>query len=144
MTKSPFWTPERIEILRARSLICTSAEISLELGTSRNSVIAKAAHLGIKLAKSRPEGKSPLDRYLPKVVAVRAPLDDRTIGFDELTRCTCRWPFGDRGSYRFCGRPSTYGPYCLHHSMVASASGQSLKLKVYGPTREAMRAGSVV
>ena len=39
----------------------------------------------------------------------------------ELKEAMCRWPLGDPASpeFRYCGSPSTSGPYCVHHGKLA-------------------------
>jgi GcrA cell cycle regulator len=39
----------------------------------------------------------------------------------ELKEAMCRWPLGDPTSsdFRYCGSPSTSGPYCAHHGKLA-------------------------
>ncbi len=39
----------------------------------------------------------------------------------ELKESMCRWPLGDPASseFRYCGSPSTSGPYCAYHARLA-------------------------
>ncbi len=39
----------------------------------------------------------------------------------ELKEAMCRWPLGDPATsdFRYCGSPSTNGPYCGHHGALA-------------------------
>jgi GcrA cell cycle regulator len=39
----------------------------------------------------------------------------------ELSEAMCKWPLGDPTSpeFRYCGSPSTSGPYCAHHGGLA-------------------------
>ena len=39
----------------------------------------------------------------------------------DLKEAMCRWPLGDPTSseFRYCGSPSTSGPYCVHHGKLA-------------------------
>ena len=42
------------------------------------------------------------------------------IGIMELTKNTCRWPYGDPGSFTFCGCAKiSNGPYCYEHDQLS-------------------------
>ena len=44
----------------------------------------------------------------------------------ELREAMCRWPLGDPASteFRYCGSPSSSGPYCAHHAGLAYQPAQ--------------------
>jgi GcrA cell cycle regulator len=44
----------------------------------------------------------------------------------ELKEAMCRWPLGDPSSpdFRYCGSPSSSGPYCLQHGRLAYQPAQ--------------------
>ena len=44
----------------------------------------------------------------------------------DLKEAMCRWPLGDPASpeFRYCGAPSTSGPYCAHHGALAYQPAQ--------------------
>ena len=44
----------------------------------------------------------------------------------DLKEAMCRWPLGDPTSseVRYCGSPSTSGPYCVHHGKLAYQPAQ--------------------
>jgi GcrA cell cycle regulator len=47
----------------------------------------------------------------------RAPLKPRMIDILELTKYTCRYPYGDTPPYLYCGCPPLKGsPYCRDHT----------------------------
>lgn len=43
-----------------------------------------------------------------------------SIPLSKLDAHKCRWPFGDKAPYMFCGNESYPGlPYCAHHAKIA-------------------------
>lgn len=54
--------------------------------------------------------------------AVTRPSATEPIGIMDLREKTCRWPFGDRPPFRYCGAPTCgrgSGVYCSHHAAIA-------------------------
>lgn len=44
----------------------------------------------------------------------------KTVSFDELNSCHCRWPIdGPNGEIRYCGKPKEHESYCRHHAEIA-------------------------
>jgi GcrA cell cycle regulator len=61
-------------------------------------------------------------RILESVVLPMSP----RVTIVELREAMCRWPLGDPTSpeFRYCGAPSSSGPYCAHHGALAYQPAQ--------------------
>ena len=126
------WTTEqdcRLRELEEQGL--SGYLIGIRLGKTRNAVIGRS----YRLRGYRRRAKAPTMKKIPiktprrtsaQIVCVEAarpvPVDDgrRLISLLDLTEDTCRWPFGDRGSYLFCGAPRAgpSPPYCAEHARL--------------------------
>jgi len=137
------WTTERIEILRTMIAAGhSSRQVAEALGLTRNAVIGKARRMNFQLAGSkygpghkyvdRPrkqntgmfKNKTPWPKSTPQprepmVDRVKPPRPDVLISLMDLTRTTCRWPFGnpDEEGFGYCGQPTNgVRVYCdAHH-----------------------------
>ena len=59
----------------------------------------------------------------------------------ELNEAMCRWPLGDPTSpdFRYCGSPSSSGPYCAHHGGLAYQPAQDRRRERDRERRLALR-----
>ncbi len=59
----------------------------------------------------------------------------------ELREAMCRWPLGDPASpeFRYCGSPSSSGPYCAHHAGLAYQPAQDRRRERERERRLALR-----
>ena len=121
----------------------SGSEIGEALGRKRNSVIGRCNRQGIKLRGRKVANKGGRPRKVPAPIGipqkpsgfpaketppppVSAPLPTqheppRMITITQLTRSSCRWPFGDpKRDMRYCGL-SQHGdsPYCEAHQALA-------------------------
>jgi GcrA cell cycle regulator len=134
------WPQERIAKLRVLVAQGYSArQIGAALGVTRSAALGKIHRMGLQLLtvrkpaaikKPRKRIKMILPRPLPSPVVPEVAPANGPIGIMELTAFTCRWPFGERAPFRFCGttKPATV-PYCREHTAIAaghsSARGNS-------------------
>lgn len=52
----------------------------------------------------------------PDLAAMRCvEVEPLNLSLIELTDETCKWPYGDRAPFVFCGNPSAFGSYCGAH-----------------------------
>lgn len=135
------WTPETIERLKtlwADDL--SGSAIAGALGTTRSSVIAKAARLGLpgrtpttfqrSARKNKRKGHpwttagnataKRVPQFPATVQSGDAPVGGVTLL--DLKEYMCRWPFGDPKSddFRFCGCLKVSGrSYCAEHLRIA-------------------------
>jgi GcrA cell cycle regulator len=125
------WSDERIAALRrllADPRGLTARQIARELGgVSRRAVIGKARRLGLPLprrgqraaGRRRATARGPDAVMRIRAVAERRRMSAATprIAFLELEPHHCRWPFGWRPPFRFCGRARVpRSPYCAFHT----------------------------
>ena len=130
------WTRERMDyLLQSWRDGWSFSELALRLNEqfgcflSRSSVAGKVARM--KLAnderiKRAPRVRAPrAARSLAAAAsprptpAPRVPLKPRMIDMLELSRHTCRYPYGDTPPFRYCGCPPIKGsPYCREHTSV--------------------------
>ena len=148
------WTEERIDRLRRMVADgMTRPAIAEALGTTKNSVTGKIDRLGLrsnlakvdrgpaseatrpKVARAQPSAPAiaprpaakpsvpvPIQPVVQRLVVPASPV--RRVLIEELTDKTCRWPFGDRPPFEYCGAP-TEDPgdpkrvYCREHSRLA-------------------------
>lgn len=88
----------------------TASEIAIELGCTKNKIIAKAHRLGLG-------ARDP--NYQPATAALRQQQDDP---FDGMRDSDCRFPIGNPGDegFHFCRAPAMpERPYCGRHCAVA-------------------------
>jgi GcrA cell cycle regulator len=137
------WPQERTARLVALVAQDYSAgQIGEALGITRSAVMGKVHRMGLKLTR---EARKPaairnlIKRPKKMIKTIRPPAPppapevapaDGPIGIMELTAFTCRWPFGERAPFRFCGTTKPAGgPYCREHTAIAvghsSARGNS-------------------
>jgi GcrA cell cycle regulator len=101
--------------------------IGQRLGKSKAAVIGRSHRLrGYKRQGVHIQGAKAMPRQTK--VTVRklcepAPKPDsgrRLIGIFDLDQNTCRWPFGERHPYRFCGAPPMHAgaSYCQIHARL--------------------------
>jgi GcrA cell cycle regulator len=131
------WTAERVATLK-RLLIdprrLTAQEIARELGVSRNAVVGKAARLGLRLPNHslrNPWRPLVLEEapFRTRVPELEAPTDCRSgsptargrstkrIAFLDLEPHHCRWPYGRRLPFTFCGCDRiARSAYCAVHT----------------------------
>jgi GcrA cell cycle regulator len=142
------WTEERVEVLKKLWLDGFSAsQIAKQLGggLTRNAVIGKVHRLGLsgRASPSQPQRPvfkttrptrpavaeaAPARRPEPAPQPI-APTPTPVMTCEETGSATvltlgshmCKWPIGDPSSdgFRFCGRASSEGPYCVQHARVA-------------------------
>lgn len=139
----------RLRVLaRARmSFTDIAAAISHEFGivVSRNACIGKAHRMGIvKKHRSTNEntqrrkrkvvaptlGVACVPNYKPEPVLTvvprwrvsfetkRPPAGER-VTIEQLERDMCKWPYGDRVPYTFCGRATAGKTYCAYHTGIS-------------------------
>ena len=121
------WTPERLNTLRAMWVADASmAKIGAAIGVTGMSVGKKALALGLPSRGLKARGNSSVVTIATAVRVMRqdaafvAPPGDFVINLADLRpRGDCRWPYGERAPYQFCGRPTDHGPYCFDHSVRA-------------------------
>jgi hypothetical protein len=129
------WTPARIarlERLLADPRRLTAQQIANELGgISRNAIIGKAARLGLELPNrghgrwrscvrgrlqgllAAPEAPKPT----PSLAGGRSKASSQHIAFLDLEPHHCRWPYGDRLPFTFCGCDRiARSSYCAVHT----------------------------
>jgi GcrA cell cycle regulator len=95
---------------RRQAVGCPATEMAAAAGRPGEALAPGSG--GSKL-RSRPEAASP-----PRP-AQAADLPSGGLGFLDLRRGQCRWPYGpDRGVTTFCGRPVSRGAYCCGHAAV--------------------------
>lgn len=138
------WTDERIEKLKKYWADGLSAgQIAARLsGVSRNAVIGKARRIGLaihvnavvdrerkpaapKVSKEKMRVKTvspvplPVEEPPPIVASVVAPRS-LCLTLMELESHHCRWPYGERAPFTFCGHGVESGDvYCTYHSRIA-------------------------
>jgi GcrA cell cycle regulator len=135
------WPQERTRRLVALVAQGYSArQVGAALGVTRNAAIGKIHRMGLQLLTVRKPAavrkprkrwiKMTRPRALPPPPAPEVAPANGPIGIMELTAFTCRWPFGERAPFRFCGTTKPAGgPYCREHTAIAvghsSARGNS-------------------
>jgi GcrA cell cycle regulator len=119
------WTDqEDAQLLALERQGLSGSLIGQRLGKSKAAVIGRSHRLrGYKRQGVHTQGVAAMPRQTK--VTVRklyqlAPKPDsgrRLIGIIDLDQNTCRWPFGERAPFRFCGAPpaSVHTPYCALH-----------------------------
>lgn len=111
-----------------------AAQLSQEFGVTltRNACIGKAGRMRLVRRHPRPPqtrrraitlGMPPetVPRVLPRwrVCEPPAPPAGERLTLLQLTDNTCRWPYGDRVPYLFCGAATAGKTYCAYHTGVA-------------------------
>jgi len=131
------WPEEAIALFRrlceneASSYSDIAAQMSEQLGVrfTKNACIGKARRLDMPMRKApdKPRKNAPEPMFHPKPL-VWALANNRPqakpqrgqVTLMELNRTTCRYPFGDRPPYWFCGQVVREAQsYCAHHCDVA-------------------------
>lgn len=139
------WTDEQVEKLKelASSGNLSAAQMSIKLGVSRNSVIAKMARMQIpSLFNSKLKARNNRKKIPKKKISKyseRTARDFSSINHISFKTPTifsknlydlgineCRWPVSDNGKIAdlFCARRAC-GPYCEEHTSIS----QSKKIK---------------
>jgi hypothetical protein len=142
------WSDKTITLFRmlcaeeALSFSDIAAAMSQELGVriTKNACIGKARRLGLPMRKTpqrerkrvKPAEPAILDTPRLAVWSVSEPPVRRANGhltLFELERTSCRYPFGDRVPYLFCGKPireaTSYCPF--HCGVVYGRLGKELR-----------------
>jgi len=115
--------------------------INLEFGThyTRNATIGRAKRLGLLIANPRQGVRTKAERKprvrkptppKPKPIDIPAlrcvEIEPLGITVYELTKETCKWPYGDNAPYTFCGHRSLKDlPYCRPHMAISTGPGTS-------------------
>jgi GcrA cell cycle regulator len=143
------WTSEQVALLRRLwAEGATAVVIGARLGgISRSAVLGKIFRLRLPFDASEAGAKA--ISLAPGLVAAfparrrrrprrepPAPVNDRQHKtLFELTNKTCRWPYGRRGGYFFCGAPKAdlEGgiPYCARH--MRRAYSPEARIEKAGP-----------
>lgn len=138
------WTETRIDDLKAlnkQGLSASAIAARLGNGISRNAVIGKLHRMGIRVSADRPGGarlaagrkrkrtlepklttqvRSRLRPDLDMLAALRAmpdPEPGSTVSLQDLEAHQCRFPYGEKAPFRFCGCAVSEGlPYCDKHA----------------------------
>src|SRR5262245_3449751 len=72
-------------------------------------------HRAAQIKQPRPPGPLPKASFAGK----------GTLAIEELTFTSCRWPFGDKTPYLYCGATSVEGrPYCVDHMKIGTVRWQ--------------------
>lgn len=128
------------------------SEIGEKLGCSRSAVIGKANRLGFPKRGKRYAAKpaaakvrKPTKRKLmekafnsePLPELKIAPIVPLNIALFDLTKRQCRYPYGDRAPYLFCGHPvQEESSYCPdHHRICWHRHERKPETKPYVPAR---------
>ncbi len=129
---------------------CSMGVISAELGVTR-STIAGHIHrmnlpikdiLGRRLPPSGCVHTKTKPTPPPMPTLVEAPLEPLHVGMDDLSRHTCRWPYGDRFPFTFCGHPTHKGgKYCAGHHAIAFVKSHGPKAGMQGQSRQKQQFG---
>lgn len=87
-------------------------EIADELGRTRNSISGLCRRLGLRSGKVR--GNFRHHRGKRRVVV--PPVQPLNFTTAQLSRESCRYVYGERGSFTFCGHETCGGSYCPYHA----------------------------
>lgn len=107
MNESPFWTAERIALVKERweeGATCSAIAAEVGEGCTKNQIIGKARRLDLPMRFQPKEKPKPRDP------------------FDGLGGSDCRWPIGNPGDadFHFCGGSALpEKPYCDRHCAKA-------------------------
>jgi hypothetical protein len=128
MGAKPWTTAEDAKLLELELQGYSASLIGERMGRSRESIIGRSMRLrgGKRLTKARPrtitttirrDGQMLLKPKPPRPVLVSG----GRLSIFELTETSCRWPFGDRAPYMFCGEPriDVDCSYCEGHARIA-------------------------
>lgn len=148
------WTPERIDILKSEWAKGTYASaIGAKLGISKNAVLGKVRRLKLT---PRPEGHGgPFtageilmllhlrdERHLTysQISAIMGRVNVKGKYYeiknhprvlrklDDLAPLDCRYPYGDKTPYQFCGKPALPGrSYCQQHFELCHKAVQPIE-----------------
>ena len=138
---NPTWTEERVTELRgylAQGLSASIIARRLGHGITRNAVIGKLHRMGLRPAADRPGGvrwaagrkrksastvKPKRSKFKPDqamLAALRAAPDTEpaaSVDLQDLKPHHCRFPYGARAPFRFCGCTAVAGiSYCEKHA----------------------------
>jgi len=110
-----FWTPERIEQLRAlaargMSQIDVARAMGVTAGSARHWAVKNGIHFGLAAQPKFKQQKPP-----------EAPVEGG-ITIIDLTEDNCHWPYGDPATpeFRYCGGSCDQtSPYCVFHHALA-------------------------
>ena len=135
------WTKERMARLRR---LCANKQLSFsdiartlskEFGipVPRNGCIGKAHRMGIK-RRPAPGRKLPhrqpsepvaepipmiMPRWRVEFADPRPDLGRGRVTIQQLEPNMCRWPYGDRVPYLFCGEATAGKTYCAYHTGIS-------------------------
>lgn len=139
---SPLWTEENIEKLRQMAGAGeNSSQIAAAIrGATRSAIIGKARRMGIALSGNptnrrraqpiapnpeKPQGfqksRAPKVELPPEPIEIPESLD---LPIEAVPPGGCKFPTSGHDApangHRFCAAPAGEGPYCPHHSQIAS------------------------
>jgi hypothetical protein len=118
------------QLLKLEQQGFSASLIGEQMGKTREAVIGRSYRLrGYKTTRKNtvvaPRDvrttvmKTPIKpRHKPRAQRVAPDLGRRMITIFELDDTTCKWPFGDRSPFLFCGAPRDPAgkpPYCAQH-----------------------------
>jgi hypothetical protein len=127
------WPRERCEFLHALwqsgysfSQVAKFINEAFGVELTRSSVAGKVGRMNlrdIERVKRAPKVRAPRQLSAaaskPAREPPRVPLKPRMIDILELSKYTCRYPFGDTPPYLYCGCPPLKGsPYCRDHTKL--------------------------
>lgn len=127
------WTDEVVERLKTmRSAGESYRNIGDVLGVSRNAVAGKAHRLRLEPLERKPKTPKPFTSSgfkrrrepgkitPPQPIKFEAvPVDSSPVLFEDLTRVMCKYPYGERVPFLFCGKPVLEGRHwCAEHKSV--------------------------
>jgi GcrA cell cycle regulator len=138
------WTDDRQETLRKLWEAGLSAiEIAEALGgITRDSVLGKVHRLGLSEYRAPHDGRRHhrhqasvsmvamrlehrrLSADIVQPESVKAGIEPLLVSFDDLRRGMCKYPYGERAPFAFCGHPAVANkPYCQAHLDVTYQKG---------------------
>lgn len=115
------WTPALEQRLRDMFEAGDSfAVIAEAFSMSRNTIAGKCTRLNLRRCGVRPVRTANRTRMTPerRPHIVATPVEPRHLRVPDLKRTHCRYAFGERGYFSFCGHDTNGGSYCQYHSQL--------------------------
>ena len=110
-------------------------------GISRNACIGKINRMGIEMPTRTNVPRAPRERFKQNVGLKKAPYipppppcapDSLNLDIEQLSDRTCKWPYGERAPFLYCGcPPQQNSPWCPFHTKIAWA-GKPLHARTAG------------